>query len=44
MTKVLERAEIIPKHNKGNIQQANSQHQIKWKLKAFTLKSGPRQG
>lgn len=31
----------IPKHNKGNVQHANSQHQIKWrKLKVVPLKSG----
>ena len=34
MIKVLERVRDtrnIPKHNEGNIQQVNSQHQTKWK-------------
>ena len=35
----------ISKHNKSNIQQANSRHQTKWReLKAIPLKSGTRQG
>ncbi|KAL6084265.1 hypothetical protein STEG23_000768, partial [Scotinomys teguina] len=45
MMKALERVGIqgtFPKHNKGNLQQANSQHQIK--LKAIPLKSVTRQG
>ena len=31
MIQVLERARNIPKHNKGNIHQANSQYQTKWR-------------
>ena len=39
----------ISKHNKINLQQADSHHQIKWreiplKFKAIPLKSGTRQG
>ena len=34
----------IPKHNKSNMQQANSQYKIKWKFKVIPLKSWVRQG
>ena len=35
----------VPKHNKGNIQQVNSQHQTKWReTHTISLKSGTRQG
>ena len=30
----------IPTHNKGHLQQSQSQHQIKWKLEATPLKLG----
>ena len=33
----------MPQHNKSNIQQAYSQHQIRKKLKAILLKSGTKQ-
>jgi hypothetical protein len=45
MLKVLEKSGIQGTYlniNKSKTQQTNSQHQIKWKLEAISLKSGTR--